>query len=104
MLMYSIGEKKATREAYGAALAEFGCDERVVVLDADLSPATKTSTFKKEHPERFFNCGIAEGNMMTWQQAWQAAAKFHSQAHLQCLRLAELSNKSATLSDILSLT
>ncbi|MBR5155854.1 MAG: transketolase family protein [Clostridia bacterium] len=60
-----IGEKKATREAYGAALAEFGCDERVVVFDADLSPATKTGTFKKEHPERFFNCGIAEGNMMS---------------------------------------
>lgn len=63
--MYAIGEKKATREAYGAALAEFGCDERVVVLDADLSPATKTGTFKKAHPERFFSCGIAEGNMMT---------------------------------------
>ena len=44
--MYAIGEKKATREAYGAALAEFGADERIVVLDADLSPATKTGTFK----------------------------------------------------------
>ena len=63
--MYAIGEKKATREAYGAALAEFGGDERVVVLDADLSPATKTGSFKKVYPERFFNCGIAEGNMMT---------------------------------------
>ena len=63
--MYAIGEKKATREAYGAALAEFGADERIVVLDADLSPATKTGTFKKAFPERFFNCGIAEGNMMS---------------------------------------
>ena len=63
--MYSIGEKKATREAYGAALAEFGCDERVVVLDADLSKSTKTDTFKKVYPERFINAGIAEGNMLS---------------------------------------
>ena len=40
--MYKIGEKKATREAYGAALAEFGADPRIVVLDADLSKSTKT--------------------------------------------------------------
>ncbi len=63
--MYTIGEKKATREAYGAALAEFGCDERIVVLDADLSKSTKTETFQKKYPERFFNAGIAEGNMMS---------------------------------------
>lgn len=63
--MYTIGEKKATREAYGAALAEFGCDERIVVLDADLSKSTKTDNFKKVYPERFFNAGIAEGNMMS---------------------------------------
>lgn len=62
--MYTIGEKKATREAYGAALAEFGCDERIVVLDADLSKSTKTESFKKVYPDRFVNCGIAEGNMM----------------------------------------
>ncbi len=63
--MYTIGEKKATREAYGAALAEFGCDERVVVLDADLSKSTKTESFLKVYPERFINCGIAEGNMVS---------------------------------------
>lgn len=62
--MYKIGEKKATREAYGAALAEFGSDERIVVLDADLSKSTKTDCFKKVYPDRFINCGIAEGNMM----------------------------------------
>ncbi len=62
--MYTVGEKKATREAYGAALAEFGCDERIVVMDADLSKSTKTETFKKKYPERFINAGIAEGNMM----------------------------------------
>ncbi len=55
----------ATREAYGNALAEFGSDERILVLDADLSKSTKTDTFKKKYPERFFNMGIAEGNMMS---------------------------------------
>jgi transketolase len=55
----------ATREAYGAALAEFGADTNIVVLDADLSKSTKTDTFKKKYPERFINMGIAEANMMT---------------------------------------
>jgi len=59
-----MAEKIATREAYGNALAEFGADERIVVLDADLSKSTKTDTFKKKYPERFLNMGIAEGNMM----------------------------------------
>ncbi len=63
--MYKIGEKKATREAYGDALKEFGANENVVVLDADLSKSTKTDTFKKVYPERFVNCGIAEGNMIS---------------------------------------
>lgn len=57
-------KKIATREAYGNALAEFGHDERIVVLDADLSKSTKTDAFKKKYPERFINMGIAEGNMM----------------------------------------
>lgn len=57
--------KKATRESYGAALAEYGADENIVVLDADLSKSTKTDTFKKAYPERFINMGIAEGNMMS---------------------------------------
>lgn len=56
--------KVATREAYGKALAEFGADPRIVVLDADLSKSTKTDTFLKEYPDRFFNIGIAEANMM----------------------------------------
>ena len=60
-----MAEKIATREAYGNALAEFGSDYDFVVLDADLAAATKTGTFKKKFPERFFNCGIAEGNMMS---------------------------------------
>ncbi|MEW9095553.1 MAG: transketolase family protein [Clostridiaceae bacterium] len=58
--------KIATREAYGKALAELGKEnEKIVVLDADLSKSTKTADFKKVCPERFFNMGIAEGNMMT---------------------------------------
>ena len=57
-------EKKATRESYGAALAELGEKYDFVVLDADLAEATKTGMFKKKFPERFFDCGIAEGNMM----------------------------------------
>ncbi|MBE6611167.1 MAG: transketolase family protein [Ruminococcaceae bacterium] len=60
-----MADKIATREAYGAALAEFGAKyDKLVVLDADLAAATKTGAFKKKFPERFFDCGIAEGNMM----------------------------------------
>lgn len=59
-----MAEKIATREAYGNALAELGSEYDFVVLDADLAAATKTGTFKKKFPERFFDCGIAEGNMM----------------------------------------
>ncbi len=57
--------KKATRDGYGAALVELAdiCPD-LVVLDADLAAATKTGGFKKAHPDRFFDCGIAEGNMM----------------------------------------
>ena len=57
--------KRATRESYGTALQEIGKDERVVVLDADLSKSTKTEMFKKLYPERFINAGIAEANMMS---------------------------------------
>ena len=58
-----MAEKKATRESYGAALAELGEKYDFLVLDADLAAATKTGVFKKKFPERFFDCGIAEGNM-----------------------------------------
>ena len=60
-----MAEKIATREAYGNALAELGEKYDFVVLDADLAAATKTGVFKKKFPERFFDCGIAEGNMMS---------------------------------------
>ncbi|MBQ7961205.1 MAG: transketolase family protein [Clostridia bacterium] len=57
--------KTATRDAYGKALVELGQkNDKVIVFDADLAAATKTGMFKKEFPERFIDCGIAEGNMM----------------------------------------
>ncbi|HEX3029978.1 MAG TPA: transketolase family protein [Clostridia bacterium] len=59
-----MSQKIATREAYGAKLAELGEDKRIVVLDADLSKSTKTDIFKKKYPDRFINMGIAESNMM----------------------------------------
>ena len=60
-----MADKKATRESYGAALAELGEKYDFLVLDADLAAATKTGMFKKKFPERFFDCGIAEGNMIS---------------------------------------
>ena len=57
--------KKATRQSYGEALLELGRKNKdIVVLDADLSGATKTDMFAKEFPDRFFDMGIAEANMM----------------------------------------
>jgi transketolase len=56
---------KATRDAYGEALVEIGGENKnVVVLDADLSKSTKSGDFAKKYPERFFNCGISEANMV----------------------------------------
>ena len=59
-------KKIATRESYGNALKELASEgaDKLVVLDADLSAATKTGIFKKAYPDRHFNCGIAESNMM----------------------------------------
>ena len=70
-----MAEKIATREAYGNALAELGEKYDFVVLDADLAAATKTGIFKKKFPERFFDCGIAEGNMMSVAAGLAAAGK-----------------------------
>lgn len=61
----AIGDKIATREAYGDALVEFGAKYDILVFDADLAEATKTLKFKKAYPDRFFDCGIAEGNMVS---------------------------------------
>ena len=56
--------KKATRDGYGDGLLALVDDPNVVVLDADLAAATKTGAFKKAYPDRFFDCGIAEANMI----------------------------------------
>lgn len=70
-----MADKIATRQAYGEALAALGEKYDFVVLDADLAEATKTGTFKKKFPERFFDCGIAEGNMMSVAAGIAAAGK-----------------------------
>ena len=68
--------KKATRESYGEGLVELAAEyPDLVVLDADLAAATKTGTFKKAYPDRFFDCGIAECNMMGIAAGLAAAGK-----------------------------
>jgi len=60
-----MSEKKATRVAYGEALVKLGAsNEKVVVLDSDLAAATMTNGFAKAYPDRFFDCGIAEADMV----------------------------------------
>lgn len=61
-----MSEKKSTRIAYGEALAKLGAvDEKILVCDADLAHATMTANFADKYPDRFYNFGIAESNMMT---------------------------------------
>lgn len=73
MNLRTMKERMNTRDAYGKALVELGRNNKdIVVLDADLSSSTRTAWFGKEFPERFFNFGIAEANMMS------AAAGFAS--------------------------
>ncbi|MDD3628989.1 MAG: transketolase family protein [Candidatus Humimicrobiaceae bacterium] len=65
-ILSSEDEKISTREAYGMKLAELGeIDKNIVVLDCDLSKSTRTAIFAKKFPERFFNFGLAEANMMS---------------------------------------
>ena len=67
-------KKIATRDSYGKALAELGAQyENLVVLDADLAGATKTAVFQKAFPARHFDCGIAEGNMLSVAAGMAAA-------------------------------
>ncbi|MCF8011481.1 MAG: transketolase family protein [Clostridiales bacterium] len=71
-----MADKISTREAYGKALVELGKENKdVVVLDADLSKSTKTVNFSREFPERFFDMGIAEQNMMGTAAGLAAAGK-----------------------------
>ncbi|MCX6767332.1 MAG: transketolase family protein [Candidatus Micrarchaeota archaeon] len=69
-------EKRATREAYGEALLELGKENKdIVVLDADLSSSTKTSVFAKAFPERFFNLGVSEQDLIGTAAGLAAAGK-----------------------------
>ena len=69
-------KKIATRQAYGEALAELGEKyENLVVMDADLAASTKTAMFKKKYPDRFFDAGIAEANMVSMAAGLATAGK-----------------------------
>ncbi len=68
-------EGPATREAFGEALAEAGTDQRVVVVDGDVNNSTYTNHFKDKYPERFFNVGIAESNMIGIASGLSATGK-----------------------------
>jgi len=71
-----VAEPVSVREAYGKALLELGMDNHdVVVLDSDLSRSTMTAFFAREFPERFFECGIAEQNMIGIAAGMAAAGK-----------------------------
>ncbi len=69
-------EKIATREAYGKMLAQLGETQKdLFVLDADLSCSTKTNVFAQKFPERFFNLGVAEQNMIGWAAGMAVSGK-----------------------------
>jgi transketolase len=70
-----MAEKKSTRAAYGDALCEFGGDPRIVALDADLASCTMSMIFGVAYPERFFNVGIAEANMIAMAAGFAASGK-----------------------------
>ncbi|HBL98394.1 TPA: transketolase [Candidatus Dependentiae bacterium] len=61
---YIVGEKYATRAAYGQALAVLGADERIICLDAEVKNSTYATTFENQYPDRFIECFIAEQNMI----------------------------------------
>ncbi len=71
-----MGEKIATREAYGKALVELGAQhDDLIVLDADLSCSTKTNLFAAQYPERFYNLGVAEQNLIGWAAGMATCGK-----------------------------
>ena len=95
--MSELGKKIATRESYGNALVELGKEhEDLIVLDADLAGATKTSIFKKAFPERHWDIGIAEANMTGIAAGLATCGKVS--VLLRCLRRAEITSRCATRS------
>ncbi|MFD5032281.1 transketolase [Streptomyces sp. NPDC058405] len=103
---YDVGDSVATRDAYGAALAALGTARGdVVVLDGEVSDSTRTEAFAKEHPERFFECYIAEQQMVAAAVGMQAMghvpyastfAAFLTRAH-DFIRMAAVSRASVNL-------
>src|SRR5260370_470781 len=78
----------ATREAFGKALVEVGrANQKVVALDADLSKSTYTSLFAKEFPDRFFECGIAEANMIAIGAGLASSGKIPFASSFSCFAL-----------------
>lgn len=85
---YELKTGVATREAFGKALAELGHENKdIVVLDADLSKSTMTAYFGKEFPDRFFQCGIAEANMVGVAGGLAAAGKIPFASSFSCFVL-----------------
>jgi transketolase len=70
-----MAETVSTRQAYGLALCEFGVNPKIVVLDADLASCTMSEYFEKKYPERFFNAGIAEANMIDMAAGFATTGK-----------------------------
>jgi len=85
---YELKLGAATREAFGKALVELGRENpNVVALDADLSKSTMTAGFAKEHPDRFFECGIAEANMVSIAGGLATAGKIPFASSFSCFLL-----------------
>ncbi|MBW3595414.1 MAG: transketolase family protein, partial [Actinobacteria bacterium] len=83
-----LREGPATREAFGDALAEAGTDERIVVVDGDVNNSTFTNHFAQRYPDRFFNAGIAESNMVGIAAGLAAAGKIPIAASFSIFLLA----------------
>lgn len=82
---YELKLGSATREAFGKALVELGRENKdVVALDADLSKSTMTANFAKEFPDRFFECGIAEANMVSIAGGLASAGKIPFASSFSC--------------------
>lgn len=100
-LPYAVGDRVATREAYGAAIARLGAaDDRIVALDADVKNSTYSELFERQHPERFYQCFIAEQAMIGAAMGLAARgaipfpstfAAFLTRAH-DFIRMAAISN------------
>ena len=92
---------KSLRVAYGEALVKLGAkNEKVVALDADLAHATMSATFAAAYPDRFYNMGIAEANMMCAAAGFAHTGIYRLQVHLRCSVLEGHTNRLEILSVI----